>query len=614
MLDVGAACAASQPPPCLAGCTLCHLPNAVPLAPWLPHPQCRTGAGPTGSAVKARRAKGRSPAGPAAPSPAITTSSAASMAWSPYPSSTGGASAATPEVPGSATPTSGAAPSAAAAAASQSPADSVAADLRARLNLESRGGAEAAQHSDGLQPPAGPQGEPRPATHQQTAAPPPPGRPAPFSFVFGAAASAPSAHAGRAAFRRHSPSSSPGGARTSPRAFSAAAAAPAAAAGASQFAAQSSSASEGSTAAFPADSTAGTSSAAAADQPAGAGAFVFGTAAPAGSPAARMRPRSRSHSVSPQQPAQASSWGAAGAAAAAAAAAMPAFEPMQENHQQQVQQPAAVPQQGVFAAKQQAAASPTAFTAAGTAARRPPSSRRKPAHPGRSSTGMGTRSRQGSQEHEAAPPLAAAGPAVPGAAAVAPAQPEPAAGAATGSGELDAQAKKAYTSSEMYRSQVCRVAESCLGGLAGGLSAVVMMLAFGKSDVQPPLAGPGACLTLFCHGASLQGNEAFRDSDYAAAYELYTKVGSAIHRSVGSQAPAVCRRVLLYRTGCSLSPTSICSASRCPPAGVAGTVALPAAAPAPGAAAVQPRRRAAVPGQAAEVRQPNVQGIKNVAE
>jgi tetratricopeptide (TPR) repeat protein len=81
---------------------------------------------------------------------------------------------------------------------------------------------------------------------------------------------------------------------------------------------------------------------------------------------------------------------------------------------------------------------------------------------------MGTRSRQGSQEAEAAAPPAVA---------VAPAQGEAAAAPAAGSGELDAKAKMAYTTSEMYRSQ---------------------------------------------------GNEAFRDSDYSAAYDLYTKALQAL--------------------------------------------------------------------------------------
>ncbi|KAI7843595.1 hypothetical protein COHA_002837 [Chlorella ohadii] len=165
------------------------------------------------------------------------------------------------------------------------------------------------------------------------------------------------------------------------------------------------------------------------------------------------------------------------AAPAPEGAGAAAFEPMQENHQQHAQQPAAAPQQGVFAPKQPAAGSPTAFTAAGTAARRPPGSRRKAAHPARSSTGMGTRSRQSSQEHEAAPPLAPTGPAAPVPLAGAPVQAEAAAGPAAGSGELDAQAKKAYSSSEMYRSQ---------------------------------------------------GNEAFRDSNYTAAYDLYTKALHAL--------------------------------------------------------------------------------------
>lgn len=426
----------------------CNSPSALP-------PPFSPGAGLTGSAVKARRAKGRSPAGAAAPSPAFTTSSAASMAWSPYPSSTDGASAATPQPPSAATPTSGAAPIA--AVGSESPADSVAADLQARLNLEGRGSAAPPHQGAAVQPPAASQGEPLPGAGQQAAAP--------FSFVFGAAASAPSAHAGRAAFRQQSPTSSPGVAKASPRAFAPAAAAPAAASEASQFGAQPSAASEGSTAAGPAANASRPSSAAAAEQQAAAGPFVFGTAAAAGSPAARMRPRSRSHSVSPQQPAHAG-WGAAGAAAAAAAAAaMPAapapegagaaaFEPMQENHQQQAQQPAPAAQQGVFAPKQPAVGSPTAFTAAGTAARRPPGSRRKAAHPARSSTGMGTRSRQGSQEHEAAPPLAPTGSAAPVPLAGAPVQAEAAAGPAAGSGELDAQSKKAYSCSEMYRSQV----------------------------------------------------------------------------------------------------------------------------------------------------------------
>lgn len=183
---------------------------------------------------------------------------------------------------------------------------------------------------------------------------------------------------------------------------------------------------------------------------------------------------------------------------------------MQENHQQQTQQPAAAAQQGAFAAKQPAAASPTAFTAAGTAARRPPGSRRKGMHPTRSSTGVGTRSRQGSQEHEAAPPLAAAGPAAPGPAAVAPVQAQAASGAAAGSGELDAQAKTAYTTSEMYRSQVDRSCWDQLGSRSASLMWSCMAPAAGVDLAW--LLAVASCLL----GPPLLPNRAWLSSSFAA--------------------------------------------------------------------------------------------------
>ncbi|PSC71960.1 isogeny subfamily C member 7 isoform A [Micractinium conductrix] len=425
------------------------------------------------------------------------------MAWSPYPASssaeasTAFGGAATPVPPGSATPTSGPAP-----AAPPSPGADVAADLRARLNLgatpppaSASGGAAAAGGAVRAAPPGLEErlreqlnlGEQRGTGEQQAAAPaaapsqPTAGvargteaPPAGFCFVFGAAV--PSPTAARAGPRRaKSPSASPA-APHGARPHTAASSRPSSASPSTGSAAASASASPraaawptfGGAGAAPADSQA---TAAAGPAAAASGGFVFGAASE--SPAAlRARHRARTASRSPQQEQQEQRGqqeqqrGAAWAAAMAAAmpSAPAAPEPLRE---QQTQQPPA-------GAQQQAAAGFVRLADFGKQA---------PASPGFSTAGGTARRaqrRKSTPTRGKAPATAAAAPAPvllsPGAAPVLPATAPAAPGPASGP-SLDVAQQAAYTKCEMYRSQ---------------------------------------------------GNEAFRDSDYPTAYDLYSKALQAL--------------------------------------------------------------------------------------
>ena len=513
----------------------------MPLA--LPSPPA-AGAGSSGSAVKSRRPKGRTPL--PAHSPAFTSSSAASMAWSPYPSSAAEASTtfrgAPPPVPSSATPTLG--PAGLASAASESPGASVAADLRSRLNI---GGDGAAATSTGsllgkLQDRLHLGGDQQAAAQPAAAQPAAPA--APFSFVFGTAAAAgvPSPKAGRAAHRKPSPRSSPAsGTRPS------SAAAPAAA-----FQRAGSMSSTAATPeAAPAALAAGQGPA---TQQAAPGAFVFG--ASGGSPAAlRAHHRARQHSQSPSQTPS------PGKAAAAAAATAPGAtsEPLQASNQQPPPQPPQ-PQQkhgwfgpfvrlGNLGKMGSSSGSPTpGFAAAGTTARRPPSTRKKSGPPVRSPP----RPTSGGMAAAAAPPPAA--PAAPPAAAAAPPPPAPAgpADGAAGAQERDAPTKTAYNCCEMYRSQVGNTGAACTCALPAVLQAAL----------------PAAT--------------------------------HALHASARSSPPAASILTLPGQRG--LPRRRLQRRIRPVHQGADCAVALPAPAPPPRAAAVQPRRRAAVGGQAVEVR------------
>ncbi|KAL4440410.1 hypothetical protein ABPG75_003411 [Micractinium tetrahymenae] len=549
-----AAAAAAEPPAPAGGGTAAATaeqqppgpPPAPAPAPAAPFLFGTPGAGPTGSAIKARRSRGRTPGGVPAASPAFTTSSATSMAWSPFPSSSaetatafGGAT--TPVPPGSATPTSGPTPGQGAAAPADSPEDGVAADLRSRLNLNEgsggagglggsgAGGAAAgaprfggswgvkfgdggwsfqetlgAEPASGLNPapPAPMAGVPQPGPAAAPAAAPKAAAPAAGSgFVFGAAA--PSPKAARAAQHRRKGGASPGGAgphvhpapssRPSSTSTSAghsvassAAGSPAAAPRPEPAASSRAADSEASTAAGPAAAATvaqgasfafGASSGGGVTPPASE--FVFGGSAAAAA-AQHARHRSRPTFVSQQERVVRAEPGPAPAAAAAPA---PAPEPLRE---QQPQQPAAQAQQlpgfvclGDFgkAAAGASPSSPSFSAGAGSAARRPP--RRKGAHPTPSrprsaSKSPATKAGAPRLEQEQRPP---ATPVPPSPMAVSPA-PAAAASAAGGpSGGLDPACQAAYSTSEMYRSQ---------------------------------------------------GNEAFRDSDYTAAYDLYTKALHAL--------------------------------------------------------------------------------------